>query len=131
MVKGGKELTFSAENCLRTFHRAANSILYRKNGPNANVLMKLLYTNCVPILTYACAVKEFNHCEMTSCNNSINNAIRKIFGFATFESVRHLRKQHNCRSIFEIFGSAKNSFVKAAKESSNTVIRHLVTNCLE
>ena len=39
--------------------------------------MQLLHTNCVPILTYACAVKEFSAKEMTNCTEAMNDAIRK------------------------------------------------------
>ena len=52
----GKTLSFSPLTTIRSFHRAANSIFYSKVKPNNEVLMKLLYTNCVPIITYACAV---------------------------------------------------------------------------
>ena len=55
----GKTLSFSPLTTIRSFHRAANSIFYSKVKPNNEVLKKLLYTNCVPIITYACAVKSF------------------------------------------------------------------------
>ena len=123
-----KCLSFSAKPDLRSFYRASNAILYSATKPNERILMKLLYTNCVSILSYACSVKQFDASEMTSCNTAINNAIRRIFSFKTFESVRHLRQMHNCLSIYEIFARAKSKFLIAATTSSNTVIKH-IANC--
>ena len=85
-----KGLSFSSTTALRSFYRAANSILHSRVKPNNDVLMKLLYTNCVPILTYACAVKEFSASEMYRCHVAINNAIRKIYSFAIWQSIRQL-----------------------------------------
>ena len=52
-----KHLTFPAHADICSFYRAANSILYcsssYSNYPDEHVLMKLLYANCVPILSYA------------------------------------------------------------------------------
>ena len=45
-----------------------------------HALVTLLYTNCVTILTYACAVKQYSPEHMTNCNIT-NVALRKIFGF--------------------------------------------------
>ena len=87
--------------------------------------MHLLYANCIPTLSYACAVKEYVAKDMTSCNTAINNAIRKIFSYARSESIRHLRQMFNYRSIYEIFAIAKSKFLNAAVSSSNSVITHL------
>ena len=46
-------LRFSAADDLRTFYRATNSLLSVLNKPSEEVLMHLLYTNCVPVITYA------------------------------------------------------------------------------
>ena len=46
---------FDASNDLKTFYRAANSILNVLRKPDDCILLHLLYSNCVPTLTYACA----------------------------------------------------------------------------
>ena len=88
--------------------------------------MKLLYSNCVPILTYACAVKEFSASEMYRCHVAVNNAIRKIFSYAVWQSIRHLRMSYGYDSIYEIFAKARSKFIASAAQSSNSVIGHLV-----
>ena len=123
-----KGLSFSSTTSLRSFYRAANSILHSRVKPNHDVLMKLLYTNCVPILTYCCAVKEFSAAEMYRCNVAINNAIRKIYSFAIWQSIRHLRVANGFDSVYEIFAKAKTKFLSSAVTSSNTVVNHLATN---
>ena len=54
----GNHLNFVARPDLNSFFRATNSIINVLPGAHEHVLVTLLYTNCVPILTYACAVKE-------------------------------------------------------------------------
>jgi hypothetical protein len=128
-----KHLTFPAHADICLFYRAANSILYcsssYSNYPDEQVLMKLLHANCVSFLSYACSVKEFDTSDMLSCNTAINMVIRKIFSFARWESVRHLRQTHNCKSIYEIFAAAQTKFSKAALNSMNDIVRHIANCC--
>ena len=121
----GKALTFSPLSMIWSFHRAANAILYSRVKPSATVLMKLLYTNCVPIITYASAVRDFSSADMYRCHVAINNAIRKIFSFSVWQSIRHLRISHGYKSIYEIFSSAKAKFLANASTSSNSIVCHL------
>ena len=118
-------LLFSSTATIRSFHRAANSILGGTVKPHNSILLKLLYSNCVPILTYACAVKEFSAGEMYRCHVALNNAIRKIFSFAVWQSIRHLRMSNGFDSIYEIFAKAKRKFLASATHSSNAIISHL------
>ena len=118
-------LSFSSTTVIRSFHRAANSILNGRVKPHSSVLMRLLYSNCVPILTYACAVKEFSVSEMYRCHVAVNNAIRKIFSYAVWQSIRHLRMSHGYDSVYEIFAKAKSKFMASATRSSNSIITHL------
>ena len=124
-ICAGKSLEFSVENVIRSFHRAANAILYSPVKPSNEVLLKLLYTNCVPIVSYCCAVRVFKAADMNRCNVAINNAIRKIFSFATWESIRHLRMTHGYSSIYEIFETSRTKFLHKAPSSSNFIVRHL------
>ena len=121
----GKSLSFSAVNMVRTFHRAANSILYSRVKPCNEVLLKLLYTNCVPIFTYASAVREFNAADMHRCHVAINNAIRKIFSYAVWQSIRHLRISYGYKCIYELFALNKSRFLANVQTSTNTFVRFL------
>ena len=38
--------------------------------------LTLLYSNCIPIITYTCKVKQFSFTEMSDCNVAVNNALR-------------------------------------------------------
>ena len=118
----GKVLSFSPNAAIRSFHRAANSILYSRVKPHNDILLKLLYTNCVPILTFASAVKDFNAADMYRCHVAVNNAIRKIFSFAVWQSVRHIRLSRGYDCIYTIFATAKSKFLAKASCSSNSVI---------
>ena len=124
-ICAGKSLTFPANNVIRSFHRAANAILFSRVKPRNEVLLKLLYTNCVPIVSYTCAVRLFSSADMNRCHVAINNAIRRIFSFATWQSIRHLRLMHGFKCIYEIFASARSKFMNKAPTSSNSIISHL------
>ena len=123
----GETLSYSALQDLHSFHRAVNSILNGRVKPNNKVLLKLIYTNCVPIITYACSVKEYSYDDMHDCHVALNNAIRRIFGFAVSESIRHLRMSHGYDSIYEIFHHAKTKFDKSTTDSTNIIVRHVAT----
>ena len=121
-------LSFSAVPDILSFHRASNSLIHGRVGLENKILMKLLYSNCVSILSYACAVKQFSSSEMHDCNVAINNAIRKIYSFGYNESVRHLREDCGLGSIYEIFHIARSKFHDSAFTSSNDIVRYL-SNC--
>ena len=83
VLSSDKGLCFPATSTVRSFHRAANSILHGRVKPDQHVLMRLLFSNCVPIITYGCAVKDFSAADINRCHVAVNNAIRKIFSFCS------------------------------------------------
>ena len=97
------------------------------NGAHEHVLVNLLYSNCVPILTYACDVKEFSARDMSDCNLAINNALRKVFGFSTWQSIRVLCELFNFKSIYKIFKTAQDRFLTQSKSHPNPIISLLIT----
>ena len=121
----GKHFSFSARNDLTSFFRAANSIINVLTGAHEHVLLTLLYTNCIPILSYACSVKEYSASEMSSCNVAVNNVFRKIFGFTRWESIRVLRQQFGLKSIYEIFKKAKDTFAASCLAHHNPIVSFL------
>jgi len=46
-----KGLSFSAMPEILSFHRSWNSIANGRARPSKDILLKILYTNCVPVLT--------------------------------------------------------------------------------
>ena len=119
-------LSYSAETDLRSFYIAVNSILNVLNGPNEMIQMHLLYANCVPILSYASAVKEYSSREMTNCNTAVNDAIRKIFTFHRWESVRDLREGFGYKSLIELFANSKRKFIISLSSHPNLILRSLL-----
>ena len=87
--------------------------------------MQLLYTNCVPIHTYASALKTFSAKEMTFCTVALNDAIRKIVSFNRWESVRSLRESFGYKSLYEIFATASKKFRDALPTHRNSIIKCL------
>ena len=125
--------TYSSDTDLRSFYRAVNSVLNVLHGPNEMIQMQLLYSNCVPILTYASAVKDFPAREMTKCNTALNDAIRRIFTFHRWESIRTLRESLGFKSLTELFAISKNKFESLLQQHQNSILRslHLLNSRLD
>ena len=89
--------------------------------------MKLLYSNCVPIMTYGCNVKELSGPDMTTCTVALNNAIRKIFSYKRWESVRTLHGMFHYDALEVVFMKAKTKFLKSLPSHENKILRFLAT----
>ena len=124
-IQSGKEFAFSAKPDLTSFFRASNAILGAAGNAEKPVLLTLLYTNCVPILTYACNVKHYSASDMSDCNTAVNNALRRVFGFKDWRSIRTLREIFNFKSLYEIFKSAQDRFAESCKSHLNPVVRKI------
>ena len=70
----------------------------------------LLHSFSVPILTYASEVKRFSSTEMYDCHVAINDAIRRIFSYDRWESIRTLRQQYGYHDIYTIFAIRRRNF---------------------
>ena len=121
-------ISFSASSDLASFYRASNSILRAINKPSDEILIHLLYSNCIPILTYACAVKQYSTKQMQECNTAVNNALRLIFGYNRWESIRSVRESFGYKSLTELFAIAKRRFDLSLPRHHNKVISHLARN---
>ena len=89
--------------------------------------MNLLYSNCIPNLTYAAEVKDVSARDMQKLNTALNDAIRRIFSYNRWESTRDLRQQLGFPNITEIFHSRQTQFSINCQRSGNQVIRFLHT----
>ena len=130
-ITNGKHLSFTARPDLSSFYRAVNAILGSLQGAHEHVLLNLLYCNCVPIITYACAVKDYSNSDMSDCNLAINNAFRKIFGFTQWQSIRVLRETFGFKSIYVIFKEAKDNFRSTCSSHCNQIVRFIANHFVE
>ena len=124
-LTSGLSLGFSARPDLIAFYRATNSILSALKGAHEHVSLTLLYTNCVPVITYACSVKEYSNSEMSDCNVAMNNAFRRIFGFKEWQSVRVIREIFGVKSLYIIFKEAQDKFTTSCKSHPNPIINFI------
>ena len=124
-VVAGPKLSFSARPALASFYRSVNSILSVLRKPDEHVLMNLLFSNCVPILSYGAETVEFSNTEMRECNTAINDAIRKIYSYHRWESTRLLRQSAGFPSIYEIFARRSKNFSNGNLRSRNEVVSKL------
>ena len=89
--------------------------------------MQLLYSNCVPKLTYGAEVKTLNSLEMNRYNVALNSAIRRIFGFRYYQSIRQIRECYSFKSIEELFDKAKRRFFNSILYHDNNVLKFLAS----
>ena len=125
LVKSGKNFSFSSRLELATFRCSANCIVSAMKKPNEQVLMKLLYTFSIPILTYASEVKKFSYSDMHDCNVAVNNAIRKIFSYNRWESIRLLRTLLGYRDLYTLFAVRRKSFLEKLPVMGNQTVTTL------
>ena len=121
----GKTLTFSAKRDLSNFYSSFNSIYNAHTRPSEPLMMFLLYTNCVPCLSYAADVKALSASEMSKCNTALNNAVRRIFGFNQWESIRTLRSDHGYPDLYTVFEKRRRSLNSYMSNTSNQVLKLL------
>ena len=121
-VIAGKRFSSSSRKPLASFYGTANTILNVLRKPSEQVLMHLLYANCVPKLTYACEIRSHSSGEMSQMDVAVNDAIRRIFTFNRWESTRFLRKSCGYDSITEIFNKRRDSFHNKLQFTKNTVL---------
>ena len=124
-VKSGESFAFSAQPDLSAFRRAANCLLNTCYRPSEEVMMKILYTNCIPILSYGSQVKFYNSKDTREVSVAVNDCIRKVFGYHRWTSIRDLRMQMGYRAIEEIFALQKIRFVSNLKLVPNTLVKKL------
>ena len=110
---------FSFTEDLRGFFGSINSILSSVQKPKENVLMQLLYSNCVPKLTFGAPVKEPSASEMNQMNVALNTAIRRIFGFRQWQSIRQIREVYGFDSIEVLLSRAKKRFLNGMISHEN------------
>ena len=127
-ISSQPHFAFDASNDLKNFFCSSNSILNVLHKPDDCVLLHLLYSNCVPTLTYACAVKYYSSRQMQECNTALNNAIRKIFTYNRWESIRTLRENFGYLSLTEIFNKSAKSFRNSLPNHSNSIIKELFSH---
>ena len=90
--------------------------------------MNLLFSNCVPILSYGAETVEFSNSEMRECNTAINDAIRKIYSYHRWESTRLLRQSAGFPSIYEIFARRSRNFLNGNHGNRNVVVSKLTAH---
>ena len=115
----------SVNEDLRSFFGSVNSILSSVLRPKENVLMHLLFSNCVPKLTYGAAVKQLNAAESQQYNVALNNAIRRIFGFRRWQGIRQIREVYGYDSIEVMFANANKRFHDSLSHHQNDVLKFL------
>ena len=128
LLTSGKCFSCSSKKSRCSFYRSANSILNVLKGPSEIVQMKLLYSTCVPIITYSSDVISFPCKEMQSLHVAVNDAIRKIFSYHRWESIRTLRESLGYLSLTEIFARRKCSFDRRLPQIGNALLSFLARN---
>ena len=116
---------FSVIEDLRGFFGSVNSILSSIRKPKENVLMQLLYSNCVPKLTFGAAVKELSASEKHQFNVAVNTAARRIFGFRNWQSIRQIREVYGYESIETMHDKASRRFHNGMISHSNGILKFL------
>ena len=124
-LTSGNDCSFDHKEELALFYRKSNAIVRALSKPNETVLLHLLYSNCVSVFTYGSEVKEYSSADFLECNTAVNSAIRTIFSFRIWQSIRFIRDESGYRSLTELFAKARKRFSDALSKTTNPVLLHL------
>ena len=122
----GKSFLCSCDEELSSFYRSVNSVLNVQGKPSDDIMMRILYTVCVPTLLYACEAKDPRPGDLTRLNTAVNKAIRKIFGFSYWQGVREMRSLFEYESVTEIFAKRRSNFLQRLPSLNNDFITELL-----
>ena len=126
-VMSGSSISFSNLKPLIKFRQSVNTILNVPAQPSEPVLLELLYTMCVPHLTYACETLNYSSAQINSLNVALNDSLRRIFTYNRWESVRFLRMTFGYPSITDIFRKRTAYFLKQMPSTGNNTLIYLTT----
>jgi len=87
--------------------------------------MKLIFTICVPHLTYASEAISYSSRQLQPMNVALNDSIQRIFGYNRWESVRFLRLSSGYPSLTDAIYEGAKKFYRRLSGSSNTILRVL------
>ena len=90
VLVSGRKFTCRLEDQRRRFCKAVNSVICNGKGLSEEILLSVIRAQCLPILMYSSEVWRCNMEELRKVSVSYNNAIRRIFGFKKFESVKEI-----------------------------------------
>ena len=125
VIVAGKTFSCSHIAPLIKFRSAANTVLNVQRQPSETMLMMLLFSTCVPIMTYAIEVVPYSAKQIHSLNVALNDCIRRIFGYNRWENVRFLRISMGYPSITDIFHRRKANFSKKMPHIGNPTLHAL------
>ena len=140
VVAAGKAFSTSHLHSLIKFRSAEkntvlnavlNTVLNAQRKSSEIMLMKLLFSNCVPIVTYACEAVSFSVKQTHSLNVALNDCIRRIFGYNRWESVRFLRLNMGYPSITDLINKLTEKFTRNLPHIGNPTLHALYNLILQ
>ena len=121
-VVAGKVFSVGTTSMVRKFRCASNTILNAHRKSSEPVLLKLIYAVAVPILTYACETLPLSNKQLNEMTTALNDAIRRIFSYHRWESVRYLRESFGYLSLSEIVYNSTENFFKMFSRTGNDTL---------
>ena len=95
-LKSGEAFDCCVKERVSKFYRSLNSILRIVGRSDNNVMLRLLESQCVPILSYGMEVLHVRDVdERRQLRVAYNSVFRKLFGYSRRESVTKLQETLN------------------------------------
>jgi len=84
-IVAGRIFKCNLHECKMKFFRSANGIFAKIGTQNVNVLLELIFRNCVPILSYGISALQLTKSELSKLDSCVNLVLSKVFG--TFKTI--------------------------------------------
>ena len=116
MLRSGPRFGCSVTDRVKQFYRSLNSILRVEGRSENGILLRLIESQCVPVLTYGIEIAHVaDRDERRSLRVAYNAIFRKLFGYKFTESVTDLQHSLGRSTWEEVVDKKHDSFVKRAK----------------
>ena len=121
----GRHFSCCADETVRKYYRAVNSVLHVDGRSDDIVMFRLIVAHCVPILSYAIEVVNItDRRQMSRMRAAYNSVFRKLFNYLYRESVTDLQHMLGRPTWEELIAKRKNNFLKnASRLPVNSLVR--------
>ena len=89
-IVSGRQFSVDVDGRRSKFCAAVNSVLSHKTSLSEECIMHIIKTQCLPVLGYGAGVWKCNNETIRRVGVCFNDAIRRIFGYRRYESVRNI-----------------------------------------
>lgn len=132
-IVSGKEFAVDVDGRRGKFCAAVNNVLSHKSSLSEECLVHIINAQCLPVLGYGAGVWKCNNDTIRRVGVCFNDAIRRVFGYRRYESVRTILFEFGMLPMDLYVAKARLLMVSNAMRSNRELVRvcaeYVVNSC--